>query len=441
MNVQRLFFLSGCVLFMSVSVVFAQETIDRQLIDEIRSLRKTVESQQTRIDELERHLLKQTESSGQNDLDSRIDAKSEEKFPALKVMEDLQMGIGSTMIIQGTHNANGDTQSPKEDVLDSSYSMDLTFLKKFDDYGQGFVHLEQGNGQGVEDELKVFSNVNRDADDDNNVRATEVWYEHYLNPQGVPLTITFGKLDPTAYIDDNAYANDEAAQFLGRIFRNSPVIEFPDNAGGIRMGYAFGERIEINAVSLDADTDWEDTFDGMFHTAQINIKPGFLNREGNYRFLAWFNGQNHTKWLDATKDKEKGYGLGISFDQELNDTTGVFFRWGWQNPEVYLNAASDFSLEQSYSLGAQLKGTGWNRENDTLGIAFGQIFASGDYKNSGSELKTNPENHLECYYSYKVNEHLSISPDLHVIWNPYGDDAVNGTSTIVVGGMRVQMDF
>ena len=33
------------------------------------------------------------------------------------------------------------------------------------------------------------------------------------------------------------------------------------------------------------------------------------------------------------------------------------------------------------------------------------------------------ESHLELYYNFKVNEHLRISPDIQVVWNPYGDDA------------------
>ena len=103
----------------------------------------------------------------------------------------------------------------------------MEFEKEFANYGKAFVHLETGDGAGIEDELKVFSNVNRDADDsDNSVSVTEVWYEHY--PENMPLTITAGKIDATGFIDTNEYANDECGQFLGRIFRNSPTIEFAD---------------------------------------------------------------------------------------------------------------------------------------------------------------------------------------------------------------------
>ncbi|MCK5492526.1 MAG: carbohydrate porin, partial [Candidatus Omnitrophica bacterium] len=52
-----------------------------------------------------------------------------------------------------------------------------------------------------------------------------------------------------------------------------------------------------------------------------------------------------------------------------------------------------------------------------------------------------PEGHIELYYSYKVNDHLTISPDMQIIMNPYGGDASNGDGTIVIGGLRGQVDF
>jgi carbohydrate-selective porin OprB len=65
---------------------------------------------------------------------------------------------------------------------------------------------------------------------------------------------------------------------------------------------------------------------------------------------------------------------------------------------------------------------------------------SDDYKKV-NDLKAKTESHLEAYYNFKVNEHFSVSPDVQVIWDPYGGDAANGDKTIFVGGMRAQVDF
>jgi hypothetical protein len=401
--------------------------------EDISSLKKEIEALKQRIIYLE----EKVRQYGEREEEAKEISEKIEKVA--DILEDIDIGAGATYVLQGTHNANADTLSRNgEDVLDGSYSVDLEFEKGFGDYGKGFIHLETGDGAGVEDELKVFSNVNRDADDsDNSVSLTEAWYEYYFKI--LPLVFTFGKIDPTLYIDNNEYANDECAQFLGRIFRNSPTIEFPDNSGGTRIGLKFADFIEVDFIMLDADSDWEDFFDDIFVAAQFNVKPFFFEREGNYRLIAWFNDREHTKWNDSGKTKEDSWGIGVSFDQELTDNLGVFLRYGWQDPKVYLNG-EDFSLEQAWSLGVQLSGALWTRVDDIFAIAFGQVIPSDDYKKVNN-LRAKSEKHLEAYYSLKVNEHLTLSPDIHLIWNPYGDDATNGDKMIVVGGIRTQVDF
>jgi Carbohydrate-selective porin, OprB family. len=78
--------------------------------------------------------------------------------------------------------------------------------------------------------------------------------------------------------------------------------------------------------------------------------------------------------------------------------------------------------------------------NDACGIGCGIVKASDAYKQAtGRSAKT--EGHLEMYYRFACNEYLAISPDLQVITNPFGKDAPNGDSTIVVVGIRAQIDF
>ncbi|MCM8819478.1 MAG: carbohydrate porin [Candidatus Omnitrophica bacterium] len=440
------------LLFFCASICAAEEVVsNKQLLEEMQKLKEIINMQEKKIIELENKLNQQINQTPPlqpmtvevNELNKLIDEKFEEKFSNLNLLKDLELNLGITGVIQATYNANSDTLSPKEDVIDATYSIDLTFLKKFYDYGEAFIHLEQGNGAGVEPHLKVFSNVNRDADNDNNVRATEVWYKHNFSSFGLPFIVKAGKLDPTIIIDTNHFANDENTQFLGRIFRNSPTIEFPDNSFGLHLFYNLKDKVELEALALNGNEDWQDTFDGMFFAGQINLKPNIFLREGNYRFYGWYNDQRHTCWLNTTKDKEGSYGFGLSFDQQITDFLGLFCRYGWQNPKVYLNSNPDFSLKQSYSLGLQLKGFLWKRQADVFGLAFGQIFPSSDYKTaSGFSFKAGAENHLECYYNIKVNENLYLTFDLQAIWNPFaGSNAINSDDTIIIGGMRTHINF
>ncbi|MBU3911916.1 MAG: carbohydrate porin [Candidatus Omnitrophica bacterium] len=441
------FFIVMFILTFTCKFSFA-EVSNEELLREIETLRQKLEQQDQKIVELEAKIIKDTSipktvnfsNMTIEDFDRHLDAHLLHREEGYLMLGGLRMGIGSTFIIQGTDNANGDTLSERgEDVVDASYSMDVEFEKEFEDYGKAFLHVETGDGPGVEDELQVFSNVNRDADDsDNSMAVTEAWYEHCF--KAAPAKLMAGKIDGTILIDTNEYANDETTQFLGRMFRNSPTIEFPDNAAGLRLEIEPSDLVNIKFLMMDGDNDWEDVAEDGFYGTQLNIRPGIFGRNGNYRIIGWLSDREHTKWQDSTSAKEKAYGFGLSLDQELTDVLGIFMRYGWQDPDVYLNGEA-FSLEQAWSAGIQLKGRLWNREDDMLGLALGQVTPSGEYKKAGSNLSAKDEGHFEAYYNYKVNEHLTLTPDLQVIWNPYGDDAVNGKSNIAIIGMRGQVDF
>ncbi|MCF7877985.1 MAG: hypothetical protein K9L95_00760, partial [Candidatus Omnitrophica bacterium] len=312
-------------LFSLLKVVLAEEAIsNKELFQRINQLEQEVSQANKKIAELEKKLSNQEKSvqlkdATLDDLNQHIDSHLLHKIKGYQLLEGLRMGIGATSVLQSVANANGeDLASPPESVTDLSYSLDLEFEKEFNQNSKAFLHLETGDGAGVEDELQVFSNVNRDADDsDNSLSVTEIWYQYCFKTQ--PLVLTAGKIDPTVYIDTNQYANDETTQFLGHIFRNSPTIEFPDNSAGIRFGLTIGDFSNVQLLALDANSDWEDAGDDLFIASQISFKAKLFQREGNYRLIGWVDNRNHIKWDDSTADKKEGYGFGLSFDQALSE--------------------------------------------------------------------------------------------------------------------------
>jgi len=412
------------------------EVLEKKVAEQdayIKSQDSLVQKQQQKIVEYESKL-------------SKIDDKlSRSPVSPDQVLQGLDIGVGATMIVQGANNVNAGENTLKDDRADGSYSADITIGKEFEESdSRAFLHLEAGKGNGLEDDIALYSNVNRDADDDENAHLTELWYEQDLLEDRAVLAV--GKLDPTAYFDNNEAANDETSQFLGRIFRNSPTIEFPDNTAGLRMAYSMTEWMELGYGIFDANSDWEKLGDNLFNIGQINFKPNLFNLPSNYRIIGWHNNYNHIQWSDADKTKEAAYGFGLSFDQKVTDSVTLFTRYGWQDPEVYnpdITATGDlnYSLEHSWSAGVQVEGANWGRANDVLGFAIGQIYPSDDYKNSDASLNAKPEGHLEAYYKICINDHFSISPDLQYIWNPFGKDINGDEDNVFVAGMRAQLDF
>jgi len=270
--------------FLCSSYIFAEET---SFEDTVRQLQKRVEALEEKVSEQEKYIATQNAaiqqqqekiSEYQTKLPKIEEGLSTVSCDHMQLMERLEIGVGGTMIVQGTNNVNynGEGETLKESRTDASYSVDITLGKEFKEIGsKAFLHLEAGQGAGLEDNLTLYGNVNRDAaDNEAKAEVTEFWYEQKLFNEKIVLT--FGKLDPTIYFDQNEVANDETRQFLGRIFRNSPTVEFPDNTVGIRIAYFPIGWLQLGCGILDGNSDWEKIGDKIFNIMQLNFKTNFF---------------------------------------------------------------------------------------------------------------------------------------------------------------------
>ena len=237
-------------------------------------------------------------------------------------------------------------------------------------------------------------------------------------------------------MDNNAYANDETTQFAGSMFRNAANIDFSDNKFGVKATYE-SDSFDFAAQYIDASESGNgnsgDITRNGFASAQVNFKPGFIEKmEGNYRFYGWTNTNDYGK-LDGTGDgKEKNYGFGLSFDQQLSDIFGAFARLSLANGAI----ENENYASNTWSLGLQatVKGLG---NQDVVAVAYGQINPSSQFKDYVNE-KAKSENHLELYYSWNVTSYLAITPNLQMIENPFYD---GDADTAYVSSIRMQISF
>jgi len=446
-----------CALFYFCGNAYSADTVSNgDFMGELKELKKIIARQEKRITELENQVrayqsemdrqcvvLEKHDEVIKNEHLQDLSARLNRELEGLKNICGLEIGAGITAVGQGTPNANnGDATDGEDSRFDGSYSVDLSIAKTFEDYGMAFIHTEAGQGDTIEGELSVFSNVNRDAGESGaHVDITEAWYEHYFLDNQI--VFTAGKIDASGYIDTNEYANDECTQFLGHIFRNSAVIDWPDDNG---LGCSFYlapeglDFISAGAVYMDEDGDWENLFDNPFIAAQLNFMPAEAfdyDAEmwgGNYRVIFWYNGAPHARVKNPDDFERGNTGFGISCDQMITDICGVFGRFGWADPD-----RNDIGYD--WSVGGRVSGRHWGREEDVIAVAVGQAIPGEDYKDvNGFD---NAETHLEAYYSCRVNEHFTLTPDMQVIWEPNGGGTISGedSDTIFVYGIRSQIDF
>ena len=423
------------LLFLVTSLLYASDPGD---------YRKEIEELKARIEMLEKKM-EQAEKERKEIKEASKELESiKEKF------ENLSISIGITGVVQGT--VNNEDNSDEGDVTDGSYSADLEFEADFKRWGTGYIHLEAGGGEGITDEVPALTGVNADAgDSQDEVDVSEAWWEFKPLNNDI-LTVTVGKLDPTAYFDANEVANDETSQFLADAFVNSIVVEWPDYTPGLRIQISPVEFVDLNLGVFSAESDWEDLFDDVFAIGEINIKPKlFGDLEGNYRLYGWVNGLDHVEWDDFKKsgyntsivDDKKNYGFGISLDQKLPYDITIFARVGFQDDDIAgVSGSLDevFGASWMWSAGFQIAGKAWSRPDDVLGIAIGQAILSNDFedylKNEG--IDPDDETHLEIYYNLYLNDHISLSPDFQLIDNLGGD---KDADTVYIFGLRSQISF
>ena len=239
---------------------------------------------------------------------------------------------------------------------------------------------------------------------------------------GGKLLVLGGKIDMLYHFDTNRVANDAYSQFFSYALQNNPSVPGPlyGGFGGIvranlpRSAYLmFG----VGDSSMDqAVAPWK-TLDNhsWYQLLELGLSPSVPGLgKGNYRITPW---HNHLFGED-------GYGIGLSFDQELGRKDLVaFFRFGYGDEDVT-------PVETFVAGGIGLEAP-FGREDDlaAIGVAW-----SDPSPGSGDRDETL----VEILYRVGLAKGISITPDLQLVFDPAeGADH----DFVVVPGIRLHLVF
>jgi len=447
--------ISLCMIIVALAVLGPNLTASADnagIQKEIQSLKERIEELEEKLEEQE-SLAKRQAAKTEDSIGSKIEEALEERFGTLEVHG------GAILYYQDSQTDELDGQNA-DSPSGAGFTADLEFtwhpaLPVVED-GEFYVRIHAGNGTGADRtggggikpadvllaNLNTIADDNSDENDDTGLRLLEAHYTHHFFDE--TLSITGGKAEQLGFLDDNAFANDEGAQFVGKPFVNNTVLD-SENEYTPLIGVKF-QPIELVGLSLVGastsrpyveGTPLEDTskskYDNVFSTpfigGQLTFSPKFGELEGNYRLYGWYAGYDHSK-LDADREpidgeKDEGWGIGVSADQQLTEVIGVFGRFGWNNEDVYV-------VKWEASGGVNLTGLVPGREEDTIGIGFAGLVPDSRF------TEDDPEYHLEVYYRIAVTENLAFTPDIQYVWNPGGDSDNDG---IFAGMLRAEFNF
>ncbi len=434
-----------------------EETV-RMLMEQNEALMKQNRELSQRLHNLESEVAEMKQAPAE-EAKPVVEAPAEEEQPWY---HRIAIEGGVTGVLQASAN-NANNNPDGGNKADGEYTVDLNVESDLGKYGMFHIHVEGGDGDGLNDDVPSFSVPNYDAyatwDSANRAELTfsEAFYENTFWDNKVDFNI--GKMDISVLFDENAAAGDETTQFLSNIFVKSMglTVEEPDDfyCPAFMVSVSPIDLVEFRVIGASVDSEeegsqWENIFSDGFAAVQMNIKPRILNRPGNYRFYGWYDSRRYldnSNLATATNDYKEGSdglgGWGLSFDQEVADGLTAFARYSWRDADVAKWDGASWEIlpfSQTYSVGMDISGSLWNRGGDAVGMAFGQTILTDDWKDeqklAGED--TSNEEYVEVYYRYAVFERMALTADFQWIGDPGG---LKGNDDAYLFGIRSQIDF
>jgi high affinity Mn2+ porin len=285
------------------------------------------------------------------------------------------------------------------------------------------------------------------------------------------ITVTAGKFAATDVFDDNQYAHDPRTTFLNWSLWEAAAWDYPAD----QKGYTDGVAVEFNQKSwalrggwflqpkIANDRDLETRFWRAFGAVtEFETRHEIAGRPGKLRFLVFANRAHMGNLgqavalaaetgapadIAAVRNYRWKAGFAVNLEQAVSDDLGVFSRLSWNDGRSETWAFTD--VDRSLSLGASLKGTGWQRPQDTIGLAGAinelstahrEFFAAGGLGTLIGDGRLNyaPEGIIETYYNCRVVEPASLTLDYQLVANPAYDQ---DRGPVHVFAVRLHVEF
>ncbi len=347
---------------------------------------------------------------------TKVEQKKQTPSPVKKIevkkkgswFELINLAIGTTGVFQSSIGySSGDYAA--------TGSLDLVLSAPIADNGKAKAWLEVAKGSGIAVPSLFGWNADAAVSPLPVVFPHEMWYEHRFVKD--VFSAAAGMIDLAYYFGTNKAASDFNTQFLSTGFFKSIAVERPQLQSFATMfWFTPNKMLTFGLAFSDADSDWRRIFDDIFAIFEFAVHLNFSGLEANYRLNFWYDDKDHTNHA-ATKNDLKGWGFGISADQQLSKSIMLFLRYSYEDSQIY-------DIAHYISLGAELSGALFGREKDALGVAVGIAIMSSDLTTREDEF------HIEIYYRFQVNDWLGVSPDIQFASNPGG---YNTDSAFVVG--------
>lgn len=390
----------------------------------------------------------------------------------VEALDGVKAGVSFTTVAQ---RANSGVKADGSGGSELNYRGDVNVSLPGGSFGEAegkiFAQVRLGQGNGLANGNGRFSPVNATAfqlsgvsqPDDSGALLAQAWYQMNFplfrdesqQEAAHHLAVTFGKMDPYLFFDQNAAANDETRQFLNSVFVHNALLDAGHDTGVDAYGYAPGLSLAYSndsakpvSYGLSAGVfaagpgaQYNHSFSSPFVIVQAETKQKLIDGlDGNYRAYIWRNGQG----VNFDQSVAKHAGWGFNLDQRIGDAYTLFARYGKET-------TGQVQFDRTTTAGVEVGGSYWGRAADALGLAYGDLRASSEFRNQSAMLDVDgdgqpdlgyqargSEQLVEVYYRWRIHKQFELSPDFQYIRHP---GANREQTSMKVLGLRAQVNF
>jgi high affinity Mn2+ porin len=285
------------------------------------------------------------------------------------------------------------------------------------------------------------------------------------------LVLTLGKFSVTDIFDTNSYAHDPRGDFLNWAIVDAGAYDYAADA----WAYTYGGAAEWNIGAwtlrgglfdmsrLPNSTELETGFGQFELVSELERRITLFGQGGKIKLLGFVNHGRMGGYRDAlalaqttsavpdvalVRHFHSRPGGSLNVEQGLADDLGFFLRASMEDGSKESFEFTD--INQSLSTGLSLKGTSWERKDDTVGLAFevagisksARAFLAagglGVLVGDGRLTHYANETVIETYYDAQIVKGINAALDYQFIANPaYNADR----GPVSVLGLRLHGEF
>ncbi len=257
------------------------------------------------------------------------------------------------------------------------------------------------------------------APDNSRDLAQHIAWEQRFTDDSVRIQV--GKLTTRVLMNLNRYAVSDREDFFTPMIVNNPVAHYTARAGLGAFAEYSGNSWYVSGMLRDADADlskrladfssldsgnWE-------YLAESGLTPDDVLGlgAGNYRVTVSYS--------DATDSADSTSSVSLSFDQDLGNRLGAYFRYATANDTFR-------AFDRRIAMGLQIKEP-LGFSNDRIGIGY--------WWGSPTDDALRSESGLDLYWKLQIARFLEVSAGLQTVFDP-AFDTTQDTATLAQARLR-----